>query len=58
MGPGERKTVTELKDIKLGAAKASMFEVPKDYRKVNNMMEMMGGMGNMKEMFKQQAKPK
>lgn len=58
MGPGERKTVTELKDIKLGAATASMFEVPKDYRKVNNMMEMMGGMEKMQEMFKQQKKPK
>jgi hypothetical protein len=58
MGPGERKAVTELKDVKLGAATASMFEVPKDYRKVNNMMEMMGGMEKMQEMFKQQAKPK
>jgi hypothetical protein len=58
MGAGERKVLTELKDIKLGAAKASMFDVPKDYRKVNNMMEMMGGMDKMKEMFKQQAKPK
>jgi hypothetical protein len=58
MVPAERKAVTELKDIKLGAAKASMFEVPKDYRKVNNMMEMMGGMDKMKEMFKQQMQPK
>ncbi len=58
MGPGERRAVTELKDVKLGAAKASMFEVPKDYRKVNNMMEMMGGMDKMKDMFKQQPKPK
>lgn len=58
MGPGERKAVTELKDIKLGAATASMFEVPKDYRKVNNMMEMMGGMEKMQEMFKKQPKPK
>lgn len=58
MGPGERKFVTELKDVKLGAAKASMFEVPKDYRKVNNMMEMMGGMDKMKDMFKPQAMPK
>jgi hypothetical protein len=55
---GEQTVVTELKDVKLGAAKASMFEVPKDYRKVANMMEMMGGMDQMKEMFKRQAKPK
>ncbi len=58
MGSGEQKAVTELKNVKLGAAKASMFEVPKDYRKVNNMMEMMGGMDKMKDMIKQQAKPK
>lgn len=58
MGPGERKVATELKTIKLGAATSSMFEVPKDYRKVNNMMEMMGGMEKMQEMFKQQRKPK
>jgi hypothetical protein len=58
-GKGGQRIVTELKDVKLGAANASMFEVPKDYRKVDNMMEMMGGMGKMKEMFKQpQAKPK
>jgi hypothetical protein len=57
-GSGERKAVSELKDVKLGAAKAAMFEVPKDYRKVNNIMEMMGGMDKMKEMFKQQPKPK
>jgi hypothetical protein len=58
MGGGERKAVTELKDIKIGAAKASMFEVPKDYRKVTNLMEMMGGMDKMKDMFQQQKKPK
>jgi len=58
MGGAERKVVTELKDVKIGAAQASMFEVPKDYRKVENMMEMMGGMDKMKEMFKQQMKPK
>lgn len=58
MGPGERKVATELKTIKLGAATSSMFEVPKDYRKVNNMMEMMGGMEKMQEMFKHQMKPK
>jgi len=58
MGGGERKAVTELKDVKIGAAQASLFEVPKDYRRVDNMMEMMGGMDKMKEMFKQQMKPK
>jgi hypothetical protein len=51
--PGGRgKIMTELKEIKVGAAQASLFEVPKDYRKVNNMMEMMGGMEKMDEMFK------
>jgi hypothetical protein len=49
---GKNKVVNELKQIKIGAAKASMFEVPKDYRKVENMMEMMGGMPKMEEMFK------
>jgi hypothetical protein len=49
---GKTKVVTELKDIKVGAAKSLMFEVPKDYRKVGNMMEMMGGMPKMDEMFK------
>ena len=50
---GKSKIVTELKDIKLGAAQASMFEVPKDYRKANNMMEVMGGIEKMGDMFKQ-----
>ena len=49
---GRNKIVNELKEIKVGAAKASMFEVPKDYRKVQNMMEMMGGMPKMDEMLK------
>jgi len=53
---GEGKMVTELKDIKVGAANASMFEVPQGYRKVNNMMELMGGMGGMEEMMKQRKK--
>ncbi|MCX7966235.1 MAG: DUF4412 domain-containing protein, partial [Syntrophorhabdaceae bacterium] len=30
------------KDIKLGAAKASMFEVPKGYKKANSVHEVMG----------------
>jgi hypothetical protein len=49
---GKTKVVTEIKDIKVGAAKPSMFEVPKDYRKAANMMEVMGGMQGMQEMMK------
>jgi hypothetical protein len=49
---GKNKIVNEIKEIKVGAAKASMFEVPKDYRKVENMMEMMGGTQKMEDMFK------
>jgi hypothetical protein len=49
---GKNKIVNEIKEIKVGAAKSSMFEVPKDYRKVENMMEMMGGTQKMEEMFK------
>jgi hypothetical protein len=49
---GKNKIVNQLKEIKIGAAKASMFEVPKDYRKVENMMEMMGGVPKMDEIFK------
>jgi hypothetical protein len=33
-----------LKEIKVGAAKESMFKVPGDSRKVNSRMEMMDGM--------------
>lgn len=43
---GPSKVVSELKDIKLGAAKSSMFEVPAGYKKVSSMMEIMGGMGD------------
>ncbi|MBU4121087.1 MAG: hypothetical protein KKA48_05995 [Proteobacteria bacterium] len=44
----------KFKDIKLGAATASMFEVPRDYKKVNSVQEVMGagGMGNIGEMMK------
>ncbi len=49
---GKDKIVNEIKEIKVGAAKSSMFEVPKDYRKVENMMEMMGGTQKMEDMFK------
>jgi hypothetical protein len=48
------KMVMKFKDIKLGAATASMFEVPRDYKKVNSVPEVMGtgGMGNIGEMMK------
>lgn len=48
------KMVMKFRDVRLGAAKASMFEVPGDYRKVNSMPEVMGlgGMGNIEEMMK------
>jgi len=55
-GGGETKVLTELKEIKVGAASASMFEVPSDYRKANSMMELMGGMEKMKDMGKQKKK--
>ncbi|MBF0320916.1 MAG: hypothetical protein HQL01_14040 [Nitrospirae bacterium] len=45
VAPGSKDlvVVTEIKDIKIGAATASMFEVPKDYKKVNSMQELMAG---------------
>jgi hypothetical protein len=49
------KIVSQFKDIKLGAATASMFEVPKGYRKASSAAEVMGmgGTGKaMKEMPK------
>jgi hypothetical protein len=48
------KMVVKYKDVKLGAATASMFEVPSGYKKVNSPQEVMGfgGMGNMEEMMK------
>ncbi len=57
-GPG--KIVTEFKDIKVGAATAGLFEVPKDYKKVNSINEVMGmgQTGDMKEMLKQMQKMK
>lgn len=48
--------VTELNDVKVNAANASLFEVPANYKKVNNMMELMGGMDKMKDMMKQKKK--
>jgi hypothetical protein len=48
------KMVMKFKDIKLGAATAAMFEVPRDYKKVASAQEVMGagGMGNMTEWMK------
>jgi hypothetical protein len=48
------KMVVKYKDVKLGAATASMFEVPSGYKKVNSPQEVMGfgSMGNMEEMMK------
>jgi hypothetical protein len=41
--PGSGGTVVmKFKDIKLGAANASMFEVPRDFKKVNSVQEVMG----------------
>jgi hypothetical protein len=57
---GPDKIVTEFKEIKLGAATAAMFEVPKDYKKAASMNEVMGmgQAGDMKEMMKQLQKMK
>ncbi len=48
------KMVMKFKEVKLGAATPDLFEVPKDYRKVNSMPEVMGaeGMGNIGDMMK------
>ena len=48
------KMVMKFKEIKLGAATAAMFEVPRDYKKVNSMPELMGmgGVGNIGDMMK------
>lgn len=52
-GMGKKgKIVNELKEIKVGAAKTAMFEIPDGYRKAGTIMEVMGGAGNMEEMFK------
>jgi hypothetical protein len=52
------KMVMRYKNVKLGAATASMFEVPTGYKKVNSPQEVMGfgGMGNMEEMMKKMPK--
>lgn len=48
------KMIMNFKDIRIGAATASMFAVPGYYRKVNSVQEVMGvgGMGNINEMMK------
>lgn len=53
---GPSKVVSELKEIRVGAAKASMFEVPSGYKKVNSMMELMGGMEGMMDIMPEQMK--
>jgi hypothetical protein len=58
MGKAGGKMVSEIKEIKVGAAAASMFEIPAGYKKVNSMGEVMGmgQPGNMQEMMKQMQK--
>jgi len=46
MTHNNQKTVIEWKNVKLNTATADMFEVPTEYKKANNMMELMG-MGGM-----------
>lgn len=54
------KFTTEMKEIKVGAATAAMFEVPKDYKKVSSMNEVIGmgtgQPGDMRELLKQMQK--
>ena len=38
----EDGSMTELRNIKKGAPAGKYFEVPKEYKKVSNMMELMG----------------
>jgi len=49
---GSGKMVIEMKEIKVGGASASMFEIPKDFKRVNSMPELMGGLGKMMEQMK------
>ena len=51
---GPDKFTSEMKEIKVGAATAAMFEVPKDYKKVSSMGEVMGA--EMREMMQQRQK--
>ena len=54
---GDGKMIMELKEVKLGAATASLFEVPRGYTKVNSVQELMGA-GGMETMMKQMQKGK
>ena len=51
-GPQGGKVVVEFKEIQVGAAKASMFEIPKDFQKVGSMAELMGGKESMMDQLK------
>ncbi|MBM4135384.1 MAG: hypothetical protein FJ241_00965 [Nitrospira sp.] len=53
---GLDKMVTEIKEIKVGAARASMFEVPANFKKVNTMQEVMGMGGMLKQMERMKRK--
>ncbi|MCJ7833770.1 MAG: hypothetical protein MUQ20_05255 [Deltaproteobacteria bacterium] len=58
---GPEKFSSEMKEIKVGTATAAMFEIPKDYKKVGSMNEVMGmgqpgDMKGMQEMMKQMQK--
>jgi len=55
---GSGKMISEMKEIKVGGATASMFEVPKDYKKVSSMPELMGMGADMQNMMKQMQKGK
>lgn len=44
-----QKSAMELKNVKLNAATADMFEIPAGYKKAENMMEIMGMPGGMGE---------
>ena len=35
-------SITELRNIKKGSPASKYFEIPKEYKKVSNMMELMG----------------
>ena len=52
------KMIMKFKDIKLGSATASMFEVPRDYKKAASVYEVMGsgGMGNIAERMRKVPK--
>jgi hypothetical protein len=57
MKGGPEKFSSELKEIKVGAATAAMFDVPKEYKKAGSMNEVMGmGQGDMRELMKQMQK--